>query len=164
MKSTKSKKVVFLDRDGVINKKADKHCYITKEKDFVFNDGIFNVCLHLQNNGFEFIVITNQRGIARGFYTETDLEKIHNIMKRGFLEKGINLLDIFYCPHEEGVCNCRKPKPGMLEMSFEKYCFDKGGAILISDTMEDVSMGESFGIGKNIYVTSDKPEEALSFV
>ena len=164
MKSTKNKKVVFLDRDGVINKKAEKHCYITKEEDFIFTEGIFDVCFILQSKGFEFIVITNQRGISRGLYTQTDLEKIHNTMRRGFLEKGINILDVFYCPHEQGVCNCRKPKPGMLERSLEKYYFNKDEAILISDTMEDISMGKSFGIGKNIYVNSDKPEEALSFL
>lgn len=150
-----------MDRDGVINKKADEHCYITSVKDFIFNEGIFEVVSKLKDDGFEFIVITNQRGIARGLYTEEQLDEIHTHMKEGFYKKGIEILDIFYCPHEDNVCDCRKPKNGMLKHACAKYSIDLVNSILISDSREDISMGEKFGIGRNILIQSDNPIEAL---
>ncbi len=156
MEKPNSRKIVFLDRDGVINKKADEHCYITRIEDFIFNEGIFELCVLLKNQGFEFIVITNQRGVARGLYTEEMLEGIHSYMRQEFLKNGIALLDVFYCPHENNVCDCRKPKDGMLKKAFSKYDIDISKSILISDSKSDVFMGEKFGVGKNIFVDSDK--------
>lgn len=155
------KKIVFLDRDGVINKKADEHCYITEVKDFVFNDGIFNVCSKFKEKGFEFIVITNQRGIARGLYSEEKLLEVHVYMKEQFYKHKIEILDIFYCPHENNMCNCRKPKDGMLKNACSKYNIDISNSILISDSKLDVSMGEKFGIGKNIFIESDNIHNIL---
>ena len=162
MKHSLTKKIVFLDRDGVINKKAEDHHYITNEADFVFNEGIFEVCTQLKQEGYEFIVITNQRGVARNMLTEETLRKIHVRMLQGFSERGISILDVFYCPHNTNECKCRKPSPGMLEEAFEKYSIDMERSVLISDSQEDVNMGKLFGLGRNILVTSDKPEEALS--
>lgn len=156
MKKKLSKKIVFLDRDGVINKKADEHCYILKVEDFVFNDGIFEVVSKLQNEGFEFVVITNQRGISRGLISEDELYEIHQFMKNEFYKNGIEMLDIFYCPHGSDSCDCRKPKDGMLRQACSKYEIDLPNSILISDSRDDVEMGIKFGIGKNIFVESDK--------
>jgi D-glycero-D-manno-heptose 1,7-bisphosphate phosphatase len=161
MVNNKAKKIVFLDRDGVINQKAPDHQYITKVSDFIFNEGIFEVVLHLKDRGFEFIVITNQRGIARGLYTVDDVNTIHSFMRQGFYDNGIDILDIFYCPHEQNTCDCRKPKPGMLEQACTKYPINLRESILISDSSEDVLMGEIFGIGKNILISHDNPTEAL---
>lgn len=161
MVNNKAKKIAFLDRDGVINQKAPDHNYITKVSDFVFNEGIFEVVLHLKDQGFECIVITNQRGIAHGLYTVADLDTIHTFMKQGFGDRGIDILDIFYCPHEHNTCDCRKPKPGMLERACAKYPINLGESILISDSPEDVLMGKTFGIGQNIHVSHDIPIEAV---
>lgn len=150
-----SKKIVFLDRDGVINKKADEHSYITKVEDFIFNDDIFDVCSKFKEEGFEFIVITNQRGIARNLYDVERLTEIHRYMIDCFNKNNIDILDIFYCPHEENACDCRKPKDGLLKQAYFKYHIDLNSSILISDTMADINMGEKFGIGKNIYIESD---------
>lgn len=152
-----NRKIAFLDRDGVINKKAEEHHYITQVKDFIFNEGIFEVVRKLQEEGFEFIVITNQRGVARGLYNEEQLQEIHAYMKDGFNKKGIEILDVFYCPHENNVCDCRKPKDGMLKQACAKYDIDLKNSVLISDSQEDVSMGEKFGVGRNIFVVSDTP-------
>jgi D-glycero-D-manno-heptose 1,7-bisphosphate phosphatase len=139
-------KVAFLDRDGVINRKAEEHHYITKKEDFIFNEGIFEVAKVLLGNGFNLIVITNQRGIARGIYSEEDLKSIHDFMIEGFNSNGISILDIFYCPHNSGECECRKPKPGMLKAACEKYNIDLATSVL---------MGKVFGVGKNILVPSE---------
>ena len=157
-------KVAFLDRDGVINKKADEHQYITSKKDFVFNEGIFEVCSLLQAAGYHLVVITNQRGIARGLYTKEDLALIHEYMRDEFKKQDITIADVLYCPHGYDECDCRKPKNGMLRMVTERYPVDLARSILISDSQEDVEMGKHFGVGKNIFVTSDHPEEALASV
>lgn len=161
MEKITNKRIVFLDRDGVINKKADEHCYITKVEDFIFNEDIFKVVSKLKDSGFEFIVITNQRGIARGLYSEGQLNEIHEYMKDGFHKRGIEILDVLYCPHENDVCDCRKPKDGMLKQACDKYDIDLGDSILISDSKADVSMGEKFGIGKNIFIESDSPKDII---
>lgn len=161
MEKIKNKKIVFLDRDGVINKKADEHCYITEVENFIFNGGIFDICSKLKDQGFEFIVITNQRGIARGLYSEEKLIEIHEYMKDEFHKHGIEMLDVFYCPHDKDVCDCRKPKDGMLRQACLKYNIDLPNSVLISDSNEDVQMGNKFGIGKNIFVQSNKPSEVM---
>ncbi len=164
MSEIKNKRIVFLDRDGVINKKAEEHCYITKVEDFIFNEDIFKVVAKFKAEGFEFIVITNQRGIARGLYTEDQLAEIHSYLKAGFNEKGIEILDIFYCPHEKNVCDCRKPKDGLLKQACAKYPIDLPSSLLISDSQEEVLMGQKFGIGRHIFIPSDQPIAVLTKV
>lgn len=154
-------KVVFLDRDGVINKKAADHHYITRKEDFILNPGIFDVCKKLKGKGFRFIVITNQRGIARGLYTENDLHSIHAYMKDELEKRGVPLLDIFFCPHDINACDCRKPQDGMLRQALGLYPIDTERSLLVSDSLEDIEMGKKFGIGRNIFVSSDQPQEAL---
>jgi D-glycero-D-manno-heptose 1,7-bisphosphate phosphatase len=153
------KKIAFLDRDGVINKKAADHCYITSIKDFIFNESIFNLAKDLVSEGFEIVVITNQRGIAKGLYSEKDLKMIHDHMVDVFFEKKIRLLDILYCPHEIDVCDCRKPKDGMLRAVCEKYKVNLRDSILISDSQQDVDMGIKFGIKNSFLVPVDSPED-----
>lgn len=159
-------KIAFIDRDGVINQKPFEDGqvtnYVTDVSLFRFNPDIFEVLIRLQKKGFQFIVITNQRGIARGLMSEDDLVDIHRHMLAGFKERGIDILDIFFCPHDKGECNCRKPLPGMLLSAAEKYNINLPESILISDRMHDVEMGEKFGIGKNIYIESDKLEPLLN--
>ncbi|MEI6288236.1 MAG: HAD-IIIA family hydrolase [bacterium] len=154
----KAKKIVFLDRDGVINKKAKDHEYITRIEEFVINDGIFAMLDNWKEKGYEFIVITNQRGIARGKLTDNDFFAINNHMIEILKSRSLELLDVLYCPHEENVCDCRKPKPGMLEFAIDKYAIDLPESALISDSLQDVEMGKKFGIGKNILVKTDSLE------
>lgn len=151
-------KVAFLDRDGVINRKAAEQHYIARKEDFIFNAGIFDLCHLLQEKGYALLVITNQRGIARELYTEQDLEAIHKHMLAEFKKRNISILHIFYCPHDYDECECRKPKDGMLKKATELYTIDLKDSVLISDTQDDVDMGRKFGIGKNILVPSDHPE------
>ncbi len=161
MRSANHKKIAFIDRDGVINKKAASHEYITSPEAFVFNEGIFPLLRTLKERGYHLVVVTNQRGIARGLLSLETLEKIHAHMRHELHARGIEILDIFFCPHEKDSCQCRKPKPGLLKQAFNKYAIEKSESILISDSSEDVEMGQCFGLKQSILVPSDKPEQAL---
>ena len=149
------KKILFLDRDGVINKKAPEHDYITRPENFIFNQEIFILLREYLNAGFEIIIITNQRGIARNMMSEDDFTDITDFMLNVLKAHDIVVLDVYHCPHENNTCQCRKPRPGMLEMACKAYEIDLVSSILLSDSLVDVEMGKAFGIGKNILVESD---------
>lgn len=154
----KPKKIAFLDRDGVINKKARDHEYITSVKDFTFNAGIFPVLKKLKEDGFEFIIITNQRCVAKKIITEGQLEVIHDYLLSRLKERGIEILDIFYCPHNIDSCECRKPKPGLLVKASDRYDIDLNASVLLSDSIDEVEMGKKYGISHSYYVPTNKPE------
>jgi D-glycero-D-manno-heptose 1,7-bisphosphate phosphatase len=160
-KNAKNKKIAFLDRDGVINRSAPEHEYITTVAEFVFNPGIFTVLNKLKQDGFEFIVVTNQRGVSRGKLSRDTLHTIHNHMVQGFKDQGIDILDVFYCPHEGDSCDCRKPKAGLLKQAVTQYSIDIRKSLLIGDRASDIAAGESFGLTQNILITKDHPEEVL---
>jgi len=162
MNKQKSKRIAFFDRDGVINKKAFPHCYITKVDEFVFNKGIVELLSRLIQLGFEIIIVSNQRGIARGFFSEQDLHDIHTYMETSLQKQGIRILDIFYCPHNIDKCSCRKPKPGLLKQATQKYNIDLVSSILISDSKEDIKMATTFGIGKSFLIEVDRPSILLN--
>lgn len=161
MRSANHKKIAFIDRDGVINRKAAAHEYITSPEDFIFNEGVFPLLRTLQERGYRLIIVTNQRGVARGLLSLETLQTIHTRMQHELHEQGIEILDIFFCPHEEASCQCRKPKPGLLQQAFSKYAAKKSESILISDSLEDVEMGRHFGLKHSILIPHDKPEHAL---
>lgn len=152
-------KFAFIDRDGVVNKKAAEHEYICRVEDFVFNDGIVEMLSRLQNEGFRLVIITNQRGIARGLVSESAVQAIHCHMKNFLEKKGVSIADIFYCPHDIGKCSCRKPAPGMLQKAIEKHKFNKHESIIISDSKDDIDMGLSFGLRHGRLCATDKPLE-----
>ena len=90
------KKTLFLDRDGVVN--VD-HGYIYQPEKFEFIDGVFDACRAFQQAGFEIVIITNQSGIGRGYYTEQDFHQLTDWMKSEFQRQGIEILDVYFCPH-----------------------------------------------------------------
>jgi D-glycero-D-manno-heptose 1,7-bisphosphate phosphatase len=152
---SKAKKAAFLDRDGVVNKKAAEHHYIHSLRDFVFTEGVFDICVELAGRGFEFIILTNQRGIARGLYTDEDVYEIHEHIKEHFRKHSLPLLAIYYCPHEEGECECRKPRDGMLRFAVRDFDVDLQELLMISDSQDDIAMAERFGVGRRILIPSD---------
>lgn len=156
------KKIAFLDRDGVINKKAKEHQYITKTESFIFNEGIFELLEFLTDTGFEFIIITNQRGVARNMLTENELKKIHSYMIEKLNGNKINILDIFYCPHEINTCDCRKPKPGLIYKAADKYKIDLSNSILISDSENEMEMGKAAGLKYSFLIPVDNPAFLLN--
>ena len=145
-------KTIFLDRDGVINKEKN---YLYKINDFEFIEGIFESCNHFKNLGYEIIVITNQSGISRGFYNDNDFQKITSWMKNQFKNNGINILDVFYCPHDiSAECNCRKPKPGLFKMAQKKYNIDMSKSWMIGDKEIDITASSAAGVQNSILVRS----------
>lgn len=151
-------KIAFLDRDGVINIKQPEGHYVSSIAQFEFTSGIFKLLQYLVASGFKFIIVTNQRGVAKGVLSEDSLSVIHGHMKTELQKKGIEILDIYYCPHNKDECFCRKPKSGMLEKSFNEHNIDLTESILISDSIADIEMGNAFGIGKSVLIETDNPE------
>src|ERR1043165_1767277 len=108
-------KAAFLDRDGVINRKAHKGEYITRWEDLRFLPGVAEAIALLKQSGYLVVVITNQRCVAKGQITIPELEALHQRMREHLAKSGAVIDAVYYCPHEkEPVCRCRKPAPAML--------------------------------------------------
>ena len=145
-------KVIFLDRDGVINKEIG---YLHKSKDFKFIDGVFEACKNFQSLGYKLIIITNQSGIARGYYKEEDFHILTKWMLVQFENEGVDILDIFFCPHgPKSTCKCRKPQPGMLLEARDKYTINMEDSWMIGDKEVDVSAANAAGVNNTILVKS----------
>ena len=145
-------KTIFLDRDGVINHEIG---YLHKIAEFRFIDGIFESCLSFRSSGYEIIVITNQAGIGRGYYHESDFHTLNIWMLEQFKQRGIDILDVFFCPHSpRDNCNCRKPKPDMLLRAKKKYNINMSQSWLIGDKESDIQAANAAGISNTILVRS----------
>lgn len=151
----KPKKVVFLDRDGTINVRPPKACYIEKPEDFVWLPKAKEAIKLLNDNNVITILITNQPGIARGNLTIDTLNKIHDKMQSDLKEFGAKIDYIYYCPHnwDEG-CNCRKPKSGMLYNAQKDLSLDLTKCVLFGDDERDIEAAKN-GDVKGIMITED---------
>lgn len=146
-------KAVFLDRDGVINEDGR---YIYRIDDFKFKDGIFEFCRAAQEKGYLLIVVTNQSGIARGYYTEEDFLKLNEWMCGKFREEGIMIRKVYYCPYHptKGIGKYkvdsydRKPNPGMLERAAKEFDIDLKHSVVIGDKDSDMQAGRAASVGK----------------
>lgn len=149
---TISAKALFLDRDGTVN--VEKN-YVFRKEDVEFIPGIFELTRAYQKEGFLIFIITNQSGIARGYYSEEDFEKLTYWMNEQFRKEGIKITAVYHCPHLPeitGECDCRKPKPGMIFKAIREFNIDPVKSVLIGDKKSDILAGENAGIGKNLYI------------
>jgi len=143
---------IFLDRDGVINKEIN---YLHKIQDFTFLDGVCDSLKYFQKNQYLIIIITNQSGIGRGIYSLDDFLTLNNWMLNKFEENNILISEVFFCPHSpEDKCDCRKPKPGMINSAIKKFNIDPKSSWMIGDKEDDIQAAIKAGINHHILVRS----------
>jgi D-glycero-D-manno-heptose 1,7-bisphosphate phosphatase len=132
------RKIIFLDRDGVIN---DNSLYYTyKVNDFKINNGVVDFLQTMSLKGYEFIIITNQSGISKGIYTKADVEIVHQFLLSKLSKYGISILEIYYCTHHTDVeaCLCRKPNSLLIEKAVARFKIDRLNSYFIGDQQRDV--------------------------
>ena len=146
-------RVVFLDRDGVINR--DSPDYIKSWEEFEFFPKSIEAIRLLNLNGFTTIIITNQSVINRNMVSKEGLEHIHALMKKEIKSGGGKIKDIFFCPHtpEEG-CDCRKPEPGLIYQAQKKYQIDLPASTMVGDNAKDIECARRAGCGLSVLVKS----------
>lgn len=153
-------KALLLDRDGIINHDL---AYVHKIADFKFTDHIFELCQQAQELGYLIIVVTNQAGVARGYYTEQMVSELHQWMIAEFKKAGIDIQKAYYCPHhpEHGGlqyqhnCLCRKPMPGMLLQAKREFELDMSQSVMIGDRESDVKAALAAKVKRRILVKSE---------
>jgi D-glycero-D-manno-heptose 1,7-bisphosphate phosphatase len=145
-------KVVFLDRDGVINKDIG---YLHLVNDFEFIEGISVALRHFLSLGYKLIIITNQSGIGRGYYSVNDFKTLTKWMIEQLSSNGIEILDVLYCPHSpDDNCSCRKPNPGLLLEAKKRHNIEMKCSWIIGDKEDDIKAANSAGITQTVLVKS----------
>ena len=152
----KSRKVVFLDRDGTLNVRPPKACYVERVEEFVWLPKAREAIKELKDHGYELYLISNQPGIARGRVTEETVSAIHRRMQDDLMQDGAQIDGIYICPHgwDDG-CDCRKPKPGMLYQAQKEHSINLTKCILIGDDERDIEAGMAADIQKCILVSEE---------
>lgn len=137
-------KAIFIDRDGVINSDIG-HYYIYKPEDFILNEGIIEALQQFKEAGYLLIVISNQGGVDKGMYTCDDVEAVHQKMRYLLEQKGIELSEIYYCPHHNEVqkCMCRKPSNLNIEKAIARFDIDRAQSWMIGDSDRDILAGKA---------------------
>ncbi len=157
-------KVIFLDRDGVVNE--ERGDYTWRIEDFRLTIGLKRFIRLVQVKGFEIIIISNQGGIEKGIYTLEDVEKVHQFLKDELAKENLYLTDIYYCPHHpnSGKCLCRKPGSIMLEKAIACYAVDVTESYFIGDSNRDVEAGERVGLTCIKVTANDNLCDYLKFI
>jgi len=140
-------KAIFLDRDGVINRKGGPY-YIYFIEDFILNEGVPEALKYFADKGYLLIIITNQGGIAKGIYTEEQLQEVHKYMTDLLKMYGVNISGIYYCPHHPDVspCDCRKPGTLLFEKAIKDFNIDPSSSWMIGDSDIDILAADKMGI------------------
>jgi D-glycero-D-manno-heptose 1,7-bisphosphate phosphatase len=154
---------VFLDRDGVVNRKPPEGEYITQPSQLELLPGAGAAIASLNRSGRKVILVTNQRGIALGLMTEQDLAQIHAHLRTELALHDATLDAIYHCPHDRGQCSCRKPATGMIEAAFHDFPGAKPeNSILIGDSLSDIECGRNAGI-RTILIEGDPTRRKPGF-
>lgn len=157
---------IFLDRDGVIN---HNHGYVHKREDFDFIDGIFDLARHAYQQNYKIVVITNQAGIARGYYTEEQFHQLTDWMCQQFSAAGAPIDRVYFSPYHptDGLGPylkddiSRKPHPGMILQAKTDLSINLSRSVLIGDMVSDIQAGNAAGIGANLLFTPKESPELI---
>ncbi|WP_035477734.1 D-glycero-beta-D-manno-heptose 1,7-bisphosphate 7-phosphatase [Aliagarivorans taiwanensis] len=156
------KPAIFLDRDGVVN--VDNG-YVSEVDDFEFIEGSIEAMQALKNAGWLLVLVTNQSGIARGYFSEEQFMSLTEWMDWSLADRGVDLDGIYFCPHHPTKgqgdylqdCNCRKPKPGMLLDAAKELDIDLANSWIVGDKPADLQAGQAAGLSNLLLVRSGKP-------
>lgn len=154
-------KACFLDRDGVINVEVS---YLHEADKVVLENGVIEALQLLQHNGFKLIVVTNQSGVARGMYQESDVEAVHQRISTLLKAHNIVIDKFYYCPHHEdidGDCGCRKPEIGMFMQAVKEFNIDTTQSFMVGDRLSDIHAGQKANCRDSILVRCGYGEETI---
>ncbi|AJX70978.1 D,D-heptose 1,7-bisphosphate phosphatase [Burkholderia pseudomallei] len=159
-----TRRALFLDRDGVINVDIG---YPHLPEDCVFVDGIFELVRRAGKAGYDVFVVTNQAGIARGFYSEATFAAFTAWLLQRFAAEGAFITQVYHCPHHPTAglgeylmaCACRKPAPGMLLAAQREHAIDMARSAMIGDSATDMAAAASAGVGTRYLLGSAAPSE-----
>jgi D-glycero-D-manno-heptose 1,7-bisphosphate phosphatase len=155
-----SRAAAFLDRDGVIN---EDRGYVHRWSDFVFLPGAVDALKRLQDQGFLLVIVTNQSGIGRGYFTEQAYSSLTNRMIEGLQSRGVRIDGVYHCPHlpsavgRDATCSCRKPLPGLIERAIEDLLIDRARSFIVGDKPSDIAAGNAARLGSAYQVGEGKP-------
>ncbi|AMA64960.1 D-glycero-beta-D-manno-heptose-1,7-bisphosphate 7-phosphatase [Candidatus Arsenophonus lipoptenae] len=149
---------IFLDRDGIINY---DYGYVYEKDTFQFIEGSVEALQELKTMNYVLVIVTNQSGIAKGLFTETQFIDLTNWMYRELIQYGIKIDGIYYCPHHPNaikmkykqICNCRKPKAGWLFTAQKKMNINMKTSYMVGDKLSDMKAGKNAGIGTTVLVS-----------
>ena len=152
-------RAIFFDRDGVLNKEVG---YLHEIEKFFWIDGAKQAIKFCNEKNFLAIVITNQSGIARKFFTENDVKILHDFMQNDLKNFGAHIDAFYFCPHiTEDFCECRKPKPGMIFQAAKDFNIDLKKSFLIGDSQRDIDAGKNAGLAGEIFFDGGNLFEVL---
>ena len=160
---------VFLDRDGVINVDSG---YVGDWGSFVFLPGVIEAMRTLCEAGYALVIVTNQSGIARGFYAEDDFHVLTERMCKELSQHGVSIAGVYFCPHlpeaalphYRKICECRKPRPGLIHRAVEELDIDLERSALVGDKNSDMQAALAAGIPRRYQVISGEPYENCTAV
>ena len=157
--SPQALKTVFLDRDGVINRKMPEGRYVTAWQQFDLLPGVPEAIAKLNQAGLRVLVVTNQRGIALGLYSIEDVLSIHQQLQQAFAAEGAHIDGFYFCPHDKKECNCRKPLPGLFEQAQRDFPeVIPETSLIIGDSLSDIEFGRNLGL-QTIFIEGHKEHQ-----
>lgn len=155
-----SRKALFLDRDGIINRNFG---YVHSTAQFEWVDGIITLCQQAQRKGYALVIVTNQSGIARGYYSRETYREFARWIEHQLWLKGVQILHTYHCPHHPRVegpfgqpCTCRKPRPGMLVRAAREWRIDLSRSLMVGDSMSDVHAALRAGLKHGILFSAEQ--------